>query len=287
MGEDWIAGVDAGGTGCRARVFDASGALRGAGEGGPANLLLGDGAAPFAAILGAVARAATAAGVAVGGLRVGVGAAGATEQARARFFARRPPFAETRLITDTHAAALGAHGGADGGVAILGTGAAACVIVGGAVREIGGWGLAADDLGSGADIGRRAVRAVLRALDGDAPLTALSAPALASHGGDPWRLAAWSLTAQPADWAALAPLAFEAAASGDAVAEGILAEAAVELARLVALTRLFGAARTAVLGSVALRLRARLALAEGLVAGQGDAVDGAALAVRRGLGWTA
>ncbi len=312
MDGELILGVDGGGTGCRARLTDAGGRVLGEGAAGPANLMIGDGAASFAAVLAAAGGAIASAGLpphTIDRVRAGLGLAGTTPAARARFFARRPPFAETRVLGDAHAAALGAHGG-DGAVVILGTGAVACVARGGTARDIGGWGFPADDLGSGADIGRRAVRAALRSCDetpGGAPLHGgdpgdqqsgggergaadhgegtLARAVLARVGGDPAALVDWSFAARPADYGTLAPLVFDAAGT-DPVAEAILVRATAELSRLIALAHRHGAGRVALLGSVAARLAPRLpgAVRASLSPAGGDAMDGAILAVRHGWG---
>lgn len=289
-------GIDGGGSGCRARLYDESGRALGSGGGGPANLLRGDGSAAIEATLEAARAAVTAAGLSESALaecRAGVALAGATAEGRRRYFSRPSPFAETILLTDSHAAALGAHSGRDGGVAILGTGSAACVVRNGAAREIGGWGFMADDLGSGADIGRRALRAALRAFDGprsgNAPPPPLARAILERFDGDPAAATDWSVTADPGDYGRLAPIVFELDAQGDAEARAILDDAARELGRLVTLCRAHGATRVAPLGSVALRLRGRLdgATQGALTEAEGDGADGAVLALRRGLGWAA
>jgi glucosamine kinase len=290
-----LIGVDGGGSGCRARIFDRDLRPLGEGRAGPANLLSGDGGAAFDAVISAVADALREAGLSPGDsvdCALGAGLAGATPVARARFFARNPPFGVVRLLSDGHAAALGAHGGGDGGVVVLGTGAAASVVSAGAVHEIGGWGFAVDDLGSGADIGRRAVRAALRALDeadhGPSPIAGLAAQVRARHG-DVAALVEWAAVATPADFGSLAPLVFDTAERGDAAARTILDGAVAELERLVLLAARHGAWRVAVSGSIGVRLAPHLSrkAAEILVPAVGDACLGAALAVRAGLGWTA
>ncbi len=107
----------------------------------------------------------------------------------------------------------------------------------GATVRAGGWGHIVGDEGSGYDLGRRCLQAVLRADDGRGPETALLD--LVSHE---WRLA------RPSDLvgrvypdgdkraiAGLAPLVLGAARAGDPVAGDIVASGAEELA-LSALT---------------------------------------------------
>jgi glucosamine kinase len=149
-----------------------------------------------------------------------------------------------------------------------------------------------DDCGSGADIGRRAVRAALRAVDdapeGRAPTEGLIGAILA-FGNGPQNLVDWSVGATPAAFGALAPMVFTFEGQGDPVAAAIVGRALAELERLILLAAAHGAARVSVLGSVGARLAPRLSgRAAALVApAAGDATLGAALAVRLGRGWSA
>lgn len=56
----------------------------------------------------------------------------------------------------------------DGICVVAGTGASGGALVGGKLRQVGGWGHLIDDAGSGFDVGRAVLRAVLRAHDGAA-----------------------------------------------------------------------------------------------------------------------
>lgn len=284
MGAAPLVGVDGGGTGCRARVYAADGRALAEAKGGPANIQTG-GRTAFDNIVATVDDALRAAGLppsAVSRPRVGLGVAGVTPESRANFQAFGAPFSAYRILSDAHSAALGAHGGADGGVAMLGTGAVACAVKGGEARVIGGWGFRVDDLGSGADIGRRAVRAALRAHDGpDAP-DAFAIRVLERFEGDVWRAADWAIRAHPWEYAAFAPLVFELSDAGDETAEAIVARATSELNRLIGLLRAHGAERISVLGSIALRLAPHLPpdVRAGLSTPLGDAMYGAALAMK-------
>lgn len=279
-------GVDGGGSGCRARLFGAAGVPIGECRAGPANLLLGRPACE--AVLEACVGSLRAAGLPQAALRrcrVGLAVAGATPRGRAAILAFEPPFRSVTVMSDAVGAALGAHDGQDGGVAILGTGAVACAWLGGGARIIGGHGAAVDDLGSGADLGRSVGRVALRAADlhaagGPAP-TGVAAALLDRHGGVDG-LADWFAAARPADIASLAPSVFEAAESAT---EALLEGAARELERLLDLLAQIGAPRLSVGGSVGVRLVTRLPdhWQARLKPPLGDAADGAALAVRRGL----
>lgn len=108
---------------------------------------------------------------------------------------------------------------------------------GGAVRaRAGGWGPAFEDRGSGHHLGTRALNAAARVEDGRGPPTRLHGDVLAklrlrpgaSNVAD--ELRRWAYSSGPApEWskvADLAPLVTQAAAEGDAVAVGIVNDAA-------------------------------------------------------------
>jgi N-acetylglucosamine kinase-like BadF-type ATPase len=108
---------------------------------------------------------------------------------------------------------------------------------GGRIESAGGWSSRLGDEGSGYWIGLHALRRALNAFDREEPTRILEAvgaawgtPALADliNLGDS--------TPGP-DYAALAPLILELAEEGDAVAQGVLAQAAADLTAFVLLVR--------------------------------------------------
>lgn len=278
-------GVDGGGTGCRVRIRSADGALVGEAEGGPANI--------FSDFEGAlermldVARAALAAGGAseadLGRCHAGLGLAGADIPDAARRFARTTlPFASARLASDVVTACLGAHGGGDGGLAVIGTGTAYIARHGGSQRIFGGWGPAVSDLGSGADLGRRALVAALLAHDGLGPASSFTAETLGAFEDDPATLARFASRATPGEFGRFARPLFDHADEGDPVAAAILADCTVlverALARLVAL----GCARIVLVGGLAGRYRPLLtdAIAARIHPPKADALEGALMLAR-------
>jgi N-acetylglucosamine kinase-like BadF-type ATPase len=161
-------GVDGGGTGCRARIQDADGSLLGTGIAGPAALRLGiDRAltevekACHSAIheAGLDSNALNSVHAAVG--LAGVGRKGALEQ----LTLRQHPFSSVVYVNDATIACIGAHGGRDGGIVIVGTGSVGFAVVGGQEIRVGGYGFPISDEGSGADVGLHAIRLALRAYD--------------------------------------------------------------------------------------------------------------------------
>ena len=215
---DLFLGVDGGGTQCRARLADRSGRTLGQGVGGPANIRLGLGAA-VVAVLDAAGQCLAEAGLgvhAIGRITACLALAGATEPTElAAARSRRLPFRHTVITSDAHAACVGAHGGNDGGVIIAGTGTVGWAIAGGRQYRVGGWGLTLSDEGSGAWLGREAMRRVLWAHDGRIASTALLSRLFDEFDADPYAIVRWAASAQPADFGRLAPLIVEHSAGGD------------------------------------------------------------------------
>lgn len=161
--------------------------------------------------------------------RIGVGAAGgwlapeAAQELAGRLAAVTA--ARVAVASDVVTAHAGALEGAPGVLLIAGTGAAALGIDTDGARLVDGWGPELGDLGSGSWLGREGLRAVLRADDGLAPATALTA-ALAEPVGSAADIQGWLARSAPLarHLATLAPLVFDAAEAGDPVASGIVAE---------------------------------------------------------------
>src|SRR5580658_343901 len=241
-------GVDGGGSGCRVRLVDAAGAEAG------------------------LDRAVLAR------IHAGVGLAGIMTPADLpRIRAAGPRFASLRLASDAHIACLGAFAGEDGAIVIVGTGSVGHAVIGGEARTVGGWGFEISDLGSGADIGREAVRAAVLGHDGLGPAGAFTAAVMARLGGSPARAVAWADTAHPRDYAEFARDTVRFAEEGDPVAAAILNTAAARIGALVCRLQTLGAARVCLMGGLGPVLEARLPVSSrsALARPRGDALDGA------------
>ena len=184
-----------------------------------------------------VRRALSDAGRLTGDVLV-VGAAGAgrePEREELRKALRAENLAPTVVVTtDIDIALAAAFSDGPGIVVSAGTGS---VAVGrdkaGKRHRIGGYGWQMGDEGSGYAIGRAALGAVSRAMDGRSPRTALSERVLrATRSSDFDELVRWAATASPAEVAALAPHVLAVAAAGDQLAQGITDYAARELSQL-------------------------------------------------------
>lgn len=138
------------------------------------------------------------------------------------------------VVNDALVALEAGAPGAAGVVLIAGTGSIAYGrdARGGAARA-GGWGHVLGDEGSGFWLGRRAIGAVLRALDRRGAPTAMAEPIMAHFGvsrAQDLVNPVYEGGMKPRAIAAIAPIVGEAAAAGDAVAARIVDIGAAELA---------------------------------------------------------
>lgn len=277
---NWYLGIDAGGSHCRSRLVDAEGVVVGTGETGPANARIGM-ARLHAALLDTANQAITAAGLThdqVGHVHAGIGIAGISRPGvRAELTGLDFPFASTTYETDAMIANIGAHGGQDGAILVIGTGSIAYVRNSGQDFSIGGYGFPISDEGSGAALGLSAMRHALRALDGRTQQTRLSAAVTKRFEHDTTRAIAWMDKATPRDYAAFAPLVMEHARDNDAIARSIVEDAASHIEQFIDTIFARGAQRCALAGGLAPHimpwLRARTVAR--LSPAQGDPLDGA------------
>jgi glucosamine kinase len=279
-------GIDGGGSTCRARLTDESGVVLAEAAGGPSNLTLGVEVA-FAAVAETAEAVFRVAGLPADAMKrttAGMGMAGANaSRLGGPFQAMDWPFAGVVVASDAEIACLGAHGGGDGGILILGTGSQGVVIRDGVSRAVGGWGFMLSDGGSGAVLGHRAARRALAAHEAIAPASGFTRAVMARYEDSPEQMLAAALVARPRDWAALVPLVFASAGEGDPVALELVAEAAADVAALVRRLMAVGAGSVALMGGLAAPYRPYLAedIRPHLVQPAGDALDGA-LALARG-----
>lgn len=123
--------------------------------------------------------------------------------------------------------------GGDGVTVIVGTGSIAFAQKNGVRRRVGGWGYLLDSGGSGYNLGRDALEAAYRALDGRGPETALTR-LLEDRLGKTVEAAIPELYGGGKKMiASLAPLVFEACDAGDRPAEEILRKNAAHIAELI------------------------------------------------------
>lgn len=233
-------GFDGGGSKTDCVLFDADGAVIGAGRGGPANPLRSagyDGA--FASLREAAAGALSAANITAADITgVCAGLAGAGRRSVVRrmlvFLSQEFPAALAQVIPDYEVALEAAVGSGPGVVLIAGTGSVAYGCNGaGETARAGGYGPWIGDEGSAFEIGRRAVVAVARARDMDAPPSVL--PKLVSDALEcpDWDDLMLRVMKNPDDvFPELFPVVADAANSGDSAAKEIMFASAIGLGNL-------------------------------------------------------
>jgi glucosamine kinase len=274
-----LLGIDGGGTACRARLTDIDGNVKGEGAAGPANIRFGL-KESFAAVLQATNHALEQAALSPGDVDIVacLALAGASEPmnlAAARAFAH--PFRRALITTDAHAACVGAHGGKDGGIIVVGTGSVGWAIVGEREYRVGGWGFPVSDEGSGAWLGSEAARRVLWAYDGRTPWSELLREVFARFDNDPHAIVGWMGEARPRDFAALAPLVLEHASRSEPIGRELVSAAVAHVDAIAERLVSYGAARLSLAGGIAASIAPWLAPAtrQHIVAAEGDALSGA------------
>ncbi len=275
-----LLGIDGGGTKCRARLCAPSGALLGEAVAGPANIRLGL-ETSLAAVLQATALCLQQAGLTAHDLKrvtACLALAGASEpSALTAAQAQTYPFAHTTITTDAHAACVGAHRGHDGGVIICGTGSIGWAALKGRHYRVGGWGLLVSDEGSGAWLGREALRRVLWAHDGRIASTGLLRNLFEQFRNDPHAIVLWTSEATPRDFGALAPHVVAYANLGDHVGLQLMQSAAAHIDALAARLIGLGTQRLSLVGGLAQPMQPWLSrnIQAHLVPPAGNALDGA------------
>jgi N-acetylglucosamine kinase-like BadF-type ATPase len=232
----YVLGIDAGGTKTRALLTDESERVLGAADGGGANLKT-HGELEVEKVLHKVVEEAEAqAGVHPDAVALGIaGADRPKDQALLRGLLRRIGFKSRVVVTNDARIAFVAGSSLRVGLALVcGTGSIAWGrSAAGEVARAGGRGWHVGDEGSGFWIGERAIRSVLRAVDGRGRPTTLG-PALLEHFGvadiDGLISAVYDDDYPRHRVAVFAGQVETAAAAGDAVAAEILESAAAELA---------------------------------------------------------
>lgn len=221
-------GVDGGGTQSTIRLEDAFGHLVAEKSGGPANIRLSvEGA--WHSIETALNELLKPLGLSSETqLYVGMGLAGSEVQEAYHAFLNKPhDFYQLVLTSDAHIACLGAHGGKNGSIIVIGTGVVGYQIENDQHTKIGGWGFPHDDEGGGAWLGLQAIKAVLRVIDGRAKPSLLTESILRHFESNPAKLILWTNAVNATGFASLAPLIIEAAHQKDPLAIQLLQKAAL------------------------------------------------------------
>jgi glucosamine kinase len=275
-----LLGVDGGGTQCRARLCTLSGAKLGEATTGPANIRFGL-ERSFEAILQAARECLVQAGLSsrdFSRITACLALAGASEPnllAAAQDYSH--PFRRAIVTIDAHAACVGAHGGRDGGIIVIGTGSIGWAERKGLHYRVGGWGWPVSDEGSGAWLGHEALRRVLWAYDGRIAWTPLLRSLFARFQSDPHAILQWTTDASPRELGSLAPAIVEQTSQNDRVGVELMRLAASHIDALAERLIAVGTERLSLVGGLSAHLKPWLAptTREHIVPAKGDALDGA------------
>lgn len=176
----YFIGIDGGGTKCRVILQDRNGTQLGEGISGPANIMR-DAELTKLSIMEGAEKAIKSANtllaskssetpvtpITVSECVVGAGLAGANiSTAKAHFESWQHPFHSLHILSDLHAACVGAHNGKHGAVIIVGTGSAGTVYTEAKFTDVGGHGFPIGDFASGAWLGLKAIQHTLLCIDG-------------------------------------------------------------------------------------------------------------------------
>ncbi len=239
--EAYFLGVDGGGTHTRALITDSTHRILGEGQSGASNPVRVGLAEALVNLELAVRDACVQAGIEVGDLTAACFAlAGVSHPIHYEVMKEQLDEAfgigHLKLITDASAALTGALDGKPGVIVIAGTGSIAMGINGaGEEARSGGLGPLLSDEGSGYDIARQALRAVIASFDGRQPETRLTRLICERLGvTQPADLPGvlYNSDCEKVEIASLAELVSQAAQAGDPVASSLLRKAGEELGAL-------------------------------------------------------
>jgi len=239
--EKFYLGIDAGGTKTHAIIADSESRVIGEGFSGAANPLRAGLEEAISHIEQAVAEACTQAEVKLYSIESACAAVAGINHP-IHYHTMKDALSDAlhieglELVTDARAALEGALDGKPGVVIIAGTGSIAVGMdASGRQARAGGFGPTLSDEGSGYDIARRGLQAVISSFDGRSPdtmLTDLICKRLGVASPSDLPAVIYNSDSEPVEIAPLAELVDEAARRGDEVARKILATAGAELGRL-------------------------------------------------------
>jgi glucosamine kinase len=274
-----LLGVDGGGTKCRARLADLPGRTLGEGLAGAANIRLGLGDS-IAAVREVTGQCLQQAQILRADCRIiaCLALAGACEPVTlAQAQALPLPFDRVVFTNDARAACVGAHGGKEGGIIVIGTGSIGWSMAGAKEHRVGGWGFPVPDEGSGAWLGCEALRRMLRAHDGLAPWSSFLRSLFRRFDRDPYAVVRWMSDARPRDYALLAPEIVAQTRKGDVAALDLVKSAAAHIDKISDRLASLGTKRVSLVGGLAEAIEPFLSetTQARLVPAQGDALSGA------------
>lgn len=257
---DLLLGIDGGGTSCRAALATAAGRIIGRSKSGPANIRT-DLTGARANIVEAARLAFLDAGrdpALLADTPALLGLAGSNVGTYRQQLEAILPFRRSVVESDAVIALEGALAGGDGAIAILGTGTAFMIRREGKTRTVGGWGFLIGDQGGGGRIGRDLLEQTMLAYDRIREASPLTEALLGVFRNDPRDIVEFTTTAKPGDFGGFAPMVFDYAAKGDAVAEDILRRAVADIEKSLAVLDLRPGDPLCLLGGLAPLIEPRL-----------------------------
>jgi len=219
----YFVGVDGGATKTIVRIEDKNGQLIGEHISGPANIRLSPTQAWQSIHAGLNAILSDTNLDEDQELHSVIGIAGCEIPSAVEEFSKlATAFTHMQVLSDAHTACLGAHGGENGAVIIIGTGTVGIQIENGQMTQVGGWGFPHDDEGGGAWLGLQAIRHYFQTQDGRDKPSALSEAIRQHFKFDDSYITFWSNQANSTVFASLAPIVIEQALGGEEVAISLL-----------------------------------------------------------------
>lgn len=235
MYKDLFIGVDGGASKCVVRVEDENGCLLGQTTSGSANIRISV-SQTWESIHSALEKILQSLNIKSRdkiNFHGGMGLAGCELSEAYQSFLNYTHIFKTLIVsTDSYTACLGAHGGQDGSIIIIGTGVVGFQIENAVMSKVGGWGFPNDDEGGGAWLGLEAVKKTLQWYDGRASASGLTQAVFNQFKQDIDQLVSWSNLATSTTFATLTPLIIQQSQLGDHAAIQLLKEAAFKIDQL-------------------------------------------------------
>ncbi len=145
-------------------------------------------------------------------------------------------FTSLYLTGDNEIAQVASHNLGDGGIIIIGTGSASYAKFKGEVYKSGGRGFPLSDVGSGAYIGLKAAKVLVRCLDCELDNTPFTLELAQVFNNKVTDLVEWAKKASPTDFSKLAPYVAKYARKDDPLAKAVVRKAAGKIAQLYSAT---------------------------------------------------
>lgn len=231
MSEQYVIGIDGGGTNLRVIVVQPDLTIVGGANAGTANPNVIGHDSSSALLQQTIRDAITNAGLELDQIdAVGIGVAGAPREFESEWLYHAMfgvlPDALIVPSSDHEIALVGALGKREGVLILAGTGSVGYgVNAAGESALVGGWGYLLGDEGSGYSLGMDALRALMKVWDGRLPESSLTEPILTALGlQNIWDIVTWLYNdvVRTPEIAKLSPIVLEHAVKGDGVAQMIV-----------------------------------------------------------------